>query len=470
VTLPSDLPNWRSTLAQALDRAGIIADEYHLTVPTERLARDWRASGLLTQDGRQFTGRNILELLRVRQLRDQDLPLVLIEQDLHAQSDEQLWAALTGTAQTPELLPAPPASESFIDETVVLLAAGLLRQFKDTQQGKVVGIIHDLPRELRQAQAWLARLALRAGEEDRFASVHVLIHACTRPMQEWAPAPLATHPSYAETLLVDPDYLVPTEECDQLAQQGGRVDDLIESRLHRTLMDALATLPEDEQAGTYTLIRRFIAEQPLATQDELQTLLLDAHLNAPLRALIHQCYEPVHPNERRGRNVIRCAHCRGPMRADGSCRLASCRAMHATPAAGPAIPAERARVARPELLRYWSDPAQEELRLHRELSQAGLEDVTLYPHLDRCDVSLGEHTGVDVKDHANPARLARTLNASIGGLRHYERRILAVADRRARQEQYLDRLSEQLTAPLRRSLLILSVTDTIALLKKAPHA
>ncbi|MFC4454111.1 hypothetical protein [Deinococcus sonorensis] len=465
--LPPDLPSWRSTLSAALTRAEALAAEHRLHMPTERLARDWRAADLLTKDGRQFTGRNILELLRIRQLREQDLPLPLIQQDLKTKTDEALWDALTGEAHS-----APPlaGSEAFIDETARLLAAGLLRQFKNTQNGLIVGIISELPRELRQAQTWLARLALRAGEEDRFAAVHPLIHMCTRPMGEWAPAPLAHHPAYRDLVLVDPDYLVPTEECDALAAQGGRVDDLIESRLHRALMDALSTLPGDEQAGAYTLIRRFIAEQPLATAEELRTLLLDPHLNAPLKSLIHQCYEPVHPSERRGPLVVRCAYCRGPMHPDGRCRLASCRAAHRIPKAGPGVPADTARVARPELLRYWADPALEELRVYRELTDSGLRDVTLYPHLDRCDVSVGEHTGVDVKDHANPARLAKTLSDSIGGLSHYRRRILAVADRRAREDQYIDRLVENLSASTRRTLTVLSVTDTIALIKGAPNA
>lgn len=473
MAFPQDLTEWRSTLGEALGRAQQIANEHGLEMPTERLVRSWRTSGLLSKDGRQFTGHNILEMLRIRQLRDNNLPFVLIQQDLRRNSEE-LWVLLTGeaTPPTPPVAPAPETDESFLDETVALLAAGLLRQYKDTGNGKIVGIIADLPTELRQAQAYLARLALRAGEEDRFASVHHLIHACMRPMREWAPAPLSTHPEYQDVTLITQEYRVPTEDCDRLARKSGRVDNLLETRRHADLMRTLGTLPPEEQAQAYTLIRHFLAKHPLATEEELRGLLLNPRLNAPLRALVDGFYQPVHQSQRRGTDVVRCAHCGSPMDTSGRCVLASCRSRHKVPAPGPSLPAATARVARPELLQYWVDPAQEELRLYRELVDAGLPDVRLYPHLDRCDVSLGDHTGVDVKDHANPQRLGKTLSESIGGLREYhpDRRFLAVADRRAEEDQYLDRLKEHLTSTQARQLKVMSVTQTIAYLKRFPHA
>jgi len=113
------------------------------------------------------------------------------------------------------------------------------------------------------------------------------------------------------------------------------------------------------------------------------------------------------------------------------------------------------------------DPARAELQLFDALDAAGLHPH-LYPHRDRCDVSLGEEVGIDVKDYTDPARLARKLNRTIGGLAHYPHAIVAVADRRTHHDDYLGRLREQLTPGTRNRVEVLSVRQTIRKLVGAP--
>lgn len=465
--LPPDLPKWRGTLKEMLESAGALAEQLNLglTLPTERAVRDWRNDGLVTREGRAFTGRNQLEVLRIKQLRDQDFPVHVIRDELEQRTDSDLFEILSEGGLFPTA-PTEDDRELKLSDTVSLLAAAILKQFELTREGHLVGIYKDIPTELRQAQAYLARLAFESDEEDRFASVHQLLVDCRTPMRLWAPAPLKAHPLYADAVLIDDELLVPTEECNQFAEEGGRIDDLIEKRLHEELTQALTRIAEDERAEAYTLVRRFIAEHPLSTLEELTRMRKSPRLNPMVAAFLDQIYQPVHASETVKGQVLRCAHCHGPMTPQGQCRLATCRALHSDGRVGERLPVEGVKVARPEILRYWCDPAQEELRLYHALREVHGDQAHLYPDEDRCDVSLGTTIGIDVKDYVNPVLLAMKLNSGIGGLRLYDRKILAVSARRARTEQYLVRLKERLSPHLRRSLEVMGIDEAITELSK----
>lgn len=394
-------------------------------------------------------------------------------------------------SRTPQATPAPPAADFYLTDiessagrattAIALLAHGVLEQYRRCQHGQVVGRSSDgtpgtgIPLLLRQAQGQLARLALEEGRFDTFSSVHELLANCQRPLHEWAPVAVAAEPHLAGLVLIDPDYRVPTEDCEVLtAGQSGTYADMVEVQLFEELKAALAEYPDEASRDVaYTLIRGFIAEYPLATRQELSDRVRDKRLNDPAADFLERAYEPAHAAEARQRQVPRCGHCRARLSVEtGECTLTSCRYLHPAPLAGPAVPLTLARLARPELLRYWTDPAQEELRLYRALRTAhGEEKVALYPHHDRCDVALGETWGVDVKDHRDPQRLARQLNESLGGLLHYPpgQRILAIATRRAQQPHYLRQLRQALRPEVRAQLQVLSVTETIKKLKKVPR-
>ena len=115
-----------------------------------------------------------------------------------------------------------------------------------------------------------------------------------------------------------------------------------------------------------------------------------------------------------------------------------------------------------EVLKYWVDPARDELRLFDSLSKAGI-DASLYPNSDRCDVAVRDYVGIDVKDYRDPVSLARRLNHDVSGLMHYrERRIVAIADRRVRtNSDYIARVRERLRPSICKEIEVLSVTSTI---------
>ncbi|WP_102126680.1 MerR family transcriptional regulator [Deinococcus planocerae] len=470
MNVSSDIGDWQGNLKEALVRVRELSRELGLAVefPTERAVRDWRDEGLLTRMGRRFTGRNVLEILRAKQLRDRDMPVALVKESLAGLSDAQLIEAiLSGPA---------PASAAAIntdhaERTAILLAHAVLKQFETVQEGHLVGQYTHLPKEVRQAQAHLARLALQEPGDtpETFASVHDLFARCVRPLGEWAPRAIANNSQYAEMVLVDPDFLVPSDDCALLAEQGGHLEDLIETQLHGRLTTALGSLDPDERPAVYTRVRQFIAEHPLATREELREVRQDPRLSGEVAAFLEHVYVPAHADQAQAGMVARCGRCQAPLREDGRCRLITCRALHPVALPGESVPFADAFIARPEILKYWCDPAQEEVRLYRALRRVHGAAVQLYPREDACDVSLGDEIGIDVKDYRDPARLARKLNGSLGGLRLYSRTILAVASRRARNEAYLPRLREHLVPGLRQTLEVRSVDEVIDLLAQETH-
>src|SRR5262249_35011539 len=143
----------------------------------------------------------------------------------------------------------------------------------------------------------------------------------------------------------------------------------------------------------------------------------------------------------------------------GRCVLEGCRDDHPGTRQTDPLRLDEARIARPEVLKFWVDPAREELRLFDGLERVGASPQ-LYPHCDRCDVSIGDAVGVDVKDYRAPARLAGRLNRWIGGLAHYPGAVLAIADRRD-VGQYLARVRELLSRENQKRLEIMSVTKAL---------
>jgi len=358
--------------------------------------------------------------------------------------------------------------------TLQLLAKGILEQYRRVGKGAVVGHtdarktgIENTPLSLHQAMARLGRHYFIEGQMDRAASVHQLLMLCTTPLAEWAPRALGELEKYRDAVLIDPTYLVPNEDCEIIAEEadGTSLGDLVEHHLHNGLRTTLKKLGKDADLA-YTTIRAFVGRHPMATTSELQQLYLNQELNDEAIGFVRSLYTPVHAGYARSGQLRRCAYCKALIAEDGMCMLAGCREDHETKD-GASVPIDMAYIARPEVLKYWADPAREELRLYDALCKDKnlRERVQLYPHSDWCDVSLGEDVGVDVKDYHDPVRLAQRLNRSIGNLSHYHERILAIAKRRW-SSAYRDRLVEQLSPEYRATLQVMSVDQTITHLTK----
>jgi hypothetical protein len=479
-----DYETWQGSPKEATQEVAALLLVHHPGVmpPTERVLRKWRQEEVISRTGRRFTGRNVLEAVYAAWQRREGTTLVAVASQLQALELLQVHTQVTSTleATTPIY-----ADDQRLTQLMTLLAHGVLKQFQAVQAGRAVGVgLADaataiaeavIPLPLRQAQAQLARLAFENGQVDECASVHELLWRCTKPLNQWAPRPLAQHPHYADVVLIDAEYRVPSPACEDFGEAGGHLADLVENQIYRGLRQALDQLDESERDATYTLVRRFVAEHPMVSRagQAWRKLWASPRLNPAAREWLHFVYEPAHAAlANRQALVAQCAHCQAPLISQGrqplACALSACRAAHPRPAAtSTPLALADALVARPEVLRYWCNPALDELRLFRELTALfPNEDVQLYPYQDLCDVAVGTRLGFDVKDYADPVLLARKLNRGVGGLRLYDTMVVAVAERQVvNRPEYLPQVREHLQTALRRSLRVLSVDNILATLR-----
>lgn len=439
--------------------------------PDVRTLRLWRTRKLLTITGRRMTRRNILEVLVILRLRQDGMTLTHAAARAQALDEERLRLFLVDAAPMPTVR---TDAEAII--TVQRLAQGILKQHRLVRAGAIVGHtgkhetgIVNTALELHQAMARLSRHAMLEGRPEQTSSVHQLLQLCMHPIQEWAPNAISSIERYQTAVLIDPFYRVPSEDCESIVEEtdASSLDDLVEHHLHESLRASLRRLGQDADR-TYSAIREFVGRHPMATTSELQQLYLNPDLNDEAITFVRKLYEPVHASHARRNEVWRCTSCQGLITSEGRCVLSSC--VDDTPGMNwRTVAIDEAWVALPEVLKYWVDPAREELRLYDALHQQSLlrDRVHLYPHSDWCDVALDETIGIDVKDYRDPVRLAHRLNRSIGNLSHYPTRILAIARRRWRTPIYRERLVEQLSPERKTSLMVMSVDMAIDFVKKA---
>ncbi len=438
--------------------------------PDVRTLRLWRTRKILTITGRHMTRRNVLEVLVILRLRQEGATLTHAAARATALDEERLRLFLVDATPVPT---ARADAEAMI--TVQRLAQGILKQYRLVRDGAIVGHtgthetgVANTALELHQAMARLSRHAMLEGLPDETSSVHQLLQRCMHPLGTWAPQVIRRIERYQTAVLIDPFYRVPSEDCESIVEEldASSLDDLVEHYLHEGLRTSLRRLGRDADR-TYTAIREFVGRHPLATTRELQQLYLNPELNDDAIAFLRKLYEPVHASHAHGDVVRRCTSCQGLISASGCCVLSSCTEESPRPTSS-SLPLDQALLALPEVLKFWVDPAREELRLYDVLRrQSALQHrVHLYPHSDWCDVSLDETIGIDVKDYRDPVRLAYRLNRSIGNLSHYPTRILAIARRRWRVPLYRERLVEQLSPERKTSLMIMSVDMAIDFVKQ----
>jgi hypothetical protein len=463
--------------------------------PDVRTLRLWRTKQLVTIDGRRFTKRNILEVLAMLSLQQQGWTQQAAAKQARSSEETHLLHILqleqAGASDVPHLSSGP---DPFV--TLQWLASAILTLYNSVRQGAIVGHTHKdktggfdgIPPSLRKAQALLGSHYFYEGEEDRAASVHQLLYQCTSPLHTWAPRALVNLQAgrYREAILIDATYHgdpVPSEDCETIAETMGgakSLSDLIEHRLHERLRETLKDIGTVNPAGAdqaYTTIREFVGRHPLASRHELDNFSYQ-HPELPDQAImfVRSLYVPVHAwDARNGRQVRRCPYCHGLITAQqgdwqsASCCLAGCRDDHPTsPAEDDAelLPLADSRIARPEVLKFWIDPAREELRLYDALLKASYmheRDVQLYPQSDKCDVALDVEAGVDVKDYHDAYLLAHRINSTHLGVFEYPDAILAIAKRRWK-DTYKAQLLEHLSADRKSRLKIMSVTDAISYL------
>jgi DNA-binding transcriptional MerR regulator len=449
---------WRGT-AEALAttlKLAMPALGLRMTAPTVRTIRLWRSKRLITQtDQRDFAYRQILESLTTAALLQKGWTLAAIAQVLPLLANDTIEANLRGEAagqvvswvdgadsSSSGTLPSRSGTQrtEAAENATILLAQGILREYERVLNQEWVRQDDGLPRELQAAMCRFGRLYIEEQQEDRAACVHDVLARARYPLggRQWGLAALrAPDFRFADAVLVDPDFKVPTPDCATIADIAGAFgeDNLLEFRFHNRLREASDRLGR-ERDGAYTAIRELIGRRSLLSEHEFAAWLVEQRLTPLQQSILEEFFQPVSELWHINGYAHRCFHCGTLMRPhpdrarfrDGRCPLRQCNGKR-PPRVGERLdPMAGLHIAKPQILLYWTGPAIDDLAIYDEAKREGLFPE-LYPECDLCDVAIdGRAVGIDAKSYSSPVSLALRLNKSIGGLIHYRRRIIAVGD------------------------------------------
>jgi DNA-binding transcriptional MerR regulator len=445
-----------------------------LEIPTVRVIRSWVTKGLFTKkDNRRFRGRQLLESLAILLLQERGWSLKSIAEMLPRFSDAELVANITAGNAAEWVVELEPhskpstRSQELAEASVILLAQGMMRLYTRILAGDIVRQDDGLPRELQAAMFKLGRIYIEDGQEDKAACVHEVLHRATEPLSAWGLTPFAAADfKYRDVVLLEPDLRVPTSDSNAIAASAGFGEEEIENRLHSQLREAVDRLGVRQDVA-YSLFREFIGRSSLTSEEEIRAWLQQYKL-APLVTTLQEFYDDVPDSWLIEKKANRCKHCGSLLRPhedtknfpNGKCMVRQCAQRHA-PAIGQRLEAKALKICRPQVLTYWTGPALDELLIFDTAKKLGLE-ARLYPNSDRCDIAIGEATGIDVKSYSSPVTLALRLNQSISGLVDYKNRVIAISDELFKRRGYLESLKSSLNLTGQVSTLdIMSVSDVI---------
>lgn len=323
------------------------------------------------------------------------------------------------------------------------------------------GSRNGLTQEERKIMALLSRYCLTNGLADLGGEIHALLQLCTRPLREWLLIPEILAAGYGETVLINPDSLIPTPEAEELAAGFSTVAARIEEDLFAKFKELLGKYSSDAAALYYRSVREFVVRNPVVRTDNL--FVAGKTLPSVLWMAVQQeFYEALPESVTEEGRIQLCKHCSSLMLRVGNALRCQARACALTRKAcpGDGVLAEDYRRVTRGIRQYWVDPGIDEIRMFDELRAAGLE-AELYPHCDRVDLAIGDVLGIDLKTYNSPEVLGARLSRGLGGLSFYEDKWLVIPDWLVNYTPgYLDRLKSALGDKARR-IRCLSLTDAL---------
>jgi len=372
------------------------------------------------------------------------LPDTAIEAHILSEANGAAAASWLGPPGTTTSIPIGDykqrRNEDLAEETVILLAQGILRQYDRTLSDEIVRQDDTISPEMHAAMCRLGSLYIREGKEDRGACVHDVLDRARRSLEtsDWG-LNIFQDPSFRfrQAVLIDSVFKVPTPDCSTIANITGTFgeDNLLESRFHTRLRET-AERCGNQRDRAYTAIRELLARRSLITEGEFVDWLVKNRFTPLQQAILDEFYQPVPELWFIRGCAHRCAHCGTLMRPhadkdrfpDGCCPIRQCNGKHTALVADRLDPMLRLYIAKAQILTYWTGPAIDELTIYEAALKRGLQ-VELYPERDLCDVSInGRAIGIDAKSYSSPVSLALRLNRNIGGLINYRRRIIAIGE------------------------------------------
>ncbi len=318
------------------------------------------------------------------------------------------------TLKEPEPPTNPNRSEnrqtpSFNEITLCLIASGLIQLAPQSLEAGPLTLPY--PDSLQRGLNRLVLTCLQRGLPP-LQSVPHLLDWCRLPLVDW-PLDLAGEdfqPMPSDRLL---DGQIPTSLCHEWAYSNGDVEaELRERQLLQLVFDVCRA---QNAPNAYTAFRKFLTKNLVLTAFELQRTRLEPTLELVVD-LILAAYAPAPPA-----CIVRgefhcCSHCGNlllrTLRDELVCENERCRRLGRSAPGHRLSPGDDIHWLRPELRRFIAAPGRSELRLAKHIERLGVE-VTLWPAFDAYDLRLvfpdGEAWAVDVKDWADPFRLARSV-------------------------------------------------------------
>jgi hypothetical protein len=260
--------------------------------------------------------------------------------------------------------------------------------------------------------------------------------------------------------LVDPDALQPTRLCFEWAID--RPDSATEQIDRELVHTAIERCRAAHSPASYTAFRRLLIERPVLTRDKAADVALEPAFT-PVDGLLMQIYLPAPAGWSRKRRFTACGRCHTllvPTRDGGWwCENDRCRRQGTAPL-GPEYAEDDGGgvllLTRPLRL-FVTAPGKSELRLERRLRRLGLKPE-LWPGFDAYDLRIilpdGRVWGVDVKDWANPALLARH-TGPLPADPPYDEAFVVVPEHRLDRKNYLDVVRDHLRRDARKRLTVL---------------
>ena len=294
-------------------------------------------------------------------------------------------------------------------------------------------------------------MCLAAGVDDIGASIHVAMERACEPLAAWGLYDFAPPFRYADVILIDREFGIPTFDCRELAAHGGS-ETLVQEELHHSaLRAAVQGFSARQRDMAYTTIREFLIRNPAVAFADRERFVVERGL-IPAARTISSFYRTIPGSALFDGTARLCGHCRSllwPDRdatsfPDGRCRILQCRSAHPGPARGADIPNPAEwQLATSATMAFWVGPGLDEIRIYDALRAAGRQAI-LYPQSDAADIGVdGTDVGIDVKAYASPIVLAAKLSRSIGRFGMFRRRILAVPDDKLdRNPRYLEQLRD----------------------------
>jgi hypothetical protein len=305
------------------------------------------------------------------------------------------------------------------------------------------GLRNGLTIEERKIMALVSRFSLCAGLPDFGAEIHNLLFHCTKPLQLWLNIPELVNAGYGPTVLIDPDYGIPTPEAQELASDFSTVTAHLEERLFASLKESLAKYPTESSNDYYTTIRDFIVRNPVVSANKLfeASKLLPGAL---WMAIQQEFYEAVPYALAVNGALVLCYHCNSLMKLDSNrgnlyrCQTRACRSTNPSKT-GINIQVNEARRVKRGIHQYWVEPGIDEINLFDSLKKAGI-NAQLYPLQDRVDIAIDD-IGIDLKSYVSPEILGVKFKKSLGGLSYYKNKWIVIPEVLvASTPNYLERL------------------------------